>query len=255
MTQAEARECDGELVARLKAGERAAVVAVMRRHNRRLYRLLRAIMGNDPEIEDVLQDAYVKAFTRIGELKEPERLSAWLARIAVNEARQRLRRRARADEVAGGLAAATAPDAAPGFGIVRHPDPEESAMRNEMRRILEGAIDGLSPALRAVFVLRAVEGLDTAETAELLDIPPETVKTRLHRARRALRVALEARAGEVLPAVYAFAGERCDRLVAAVLARLSAGVGARRSPGGGPSPRTGCRMLRAPDAPPARPAR
>ncbi|MBX6322058.1 MAG: RNA polymerase sigma factor [Rhodospirillaceae bacterium] len=212
------------LVARLKAGDIQALEAVMRQYNRRLYRLAWSVLRDPVEAEDVVQETYVRAFTRIGGFVGPRGFGAWLARIALNEARGRLRRGARQSN-AGLDEPAT--EAAMLFlnGGQGPLTPERLAASSELRAALESAIADLPDEFRSVFVLRAVEELSVAETAELLDIPPATVKTRLHRARALLQRRLQQQARQLLPELLSFAGARCDRIVAGVLARLAAGPG------------------------------
>jgi RNA polymerase sigma-70 factor (ECF subfamily) len=206
----------------VRAGDAAAFELIMRRHNQRLFRLARSVLRNAAEAEDVVQETYVRAFAKLDDFKGPGGFPAWLARIAYNEALGRVRGAERVvslhDYVSDG----------DGDGDVRHietmtsphPDPERLTGYGELRRLLEDAIDALPDDFRAVFVLRAVEGMSLAETAATLSIPPETVKTRLHRARLRLQEALGARFDALMPAAFEFAGARCDRIVAAVLARI-----------------------------------
>ena len=213
---------DRDLVERVRAGDVAAFELIMRRHNRRLFRLARSILRNSAEAEDVVQETYVRAYARLGEFVGPNGFPAWLGRIAVNEALGRVRGWGRVvsldDYVSG-------PDGDAEVRLIEtmrtpYPDPERLAGNGELRHLLEGAIDALPDDFRTVFVLRAVEGLSVAETAEMLSIPPETVKTRFHRARHRLQDTLGARFDALMPATFEFGGERCDRIVAAVLARL-----------------------------------
>jgi RNA polymerase sigma-70 factor (ECF subfamily) len=210
---ASAQSSDATVVARVRAGETDAFELIMRRHNQRLYRAIRAILGDPSETEDVLQETYVRAFTHLDQFQGRAQFATWLTRIAVHEALHRRKRRARfttlEDDFVNTLAS-------PGFG------PEHGATDGELRRFLEAAIERLPVDFRTVFVLREVEGLSTAETAESLDIPEETVKTRLHRARRQLQQQLDHRVGESVREVFAFGAERCDRVVAAVLRRITA---------------------------------
>ncbi|HLT01558.1 MAG TPA: RNA polymerase sigma factor [Geminicoccaceae bacterium] len=221
---------DHDLVERVRAGDAAAFELIMRRHNRRLFRLARSVLRNGAEAEDVVQETYVRAFARLDEFRGPDGFAAWLARIAYNEALGRVRVQDRVvslhDYVSGGdgdadvrhVDAMTSP----------HPDPERLTGQDELRRLLEGAIDALSDDFRAVFVLRAVEGMSVAETAEALSIPPETVKTRFHRARHRLQEHLGARFEALVPSAFEFGGARCDRIVEAVLARIGPALEARR---------------------------
>jgi len=197
----------------VRAGERSLFEIIMRRYNQRIYRAVRAITGNDGEAEDVMQDAYVRAYAHLDQFAGRASFATWLTRIAVHEALARRRHGKRfvdLDDVMPTLAF-------PGRG------PEQRATDRELGATLQEAIDELPPSFRTVFVLREAEGLSTAETAESLGIPPETVKTRLHRARSLLRHRLWARAGRLSGGVFEFGAGRCDRVVAAVLARIGAG--------------------------------
>ncbi len=216
-----AANSDRELVGRARARDPLAFELIMRRHNQRLYRLARALLRDPAEAEDVVQETYLRAFARLGDFVGPDGFGAWLGRIAVNEALGRLRRRAR-----------VVPFERPGAPVDQdalaalasdRPGPERLAANAELRRLLEQAIDGLPDDFRTVFMLRAVEGLGVAETAEVLSIPPATVKTRFHRARRLLQESLGSRLDALLPSTFEFAGRRCDRIVAGVLARLDEG--------------------------------
>lgn len=212
---------DAFIVGRIRQGDGAAFEIVMRRHNQMLFRLARSIVRNDAEAEDVVQETYVRAFSRLGDFAGASRLSTWLARIAINEALGRLRHRRR-------FVAAPAPhdgdrpDAEDALATRRsdHPDPERLAASSELRRLLEQAIDDLPDGFRSVFMLRAVEQMSVAETAECLGLRPETVKTRFHRARLLLQQALNARAAAATPDAFAFDGARCDRIVENVLLRV-----------------------------------
>jgi RNA polymerase sigma-70 factor (ECF subfamily) len=204
---------DATIVARVLAGETALFELIMRRYNRRLFRLARAVLREDAEAEDALQDAYVQAYLNLGQFAGRAQFSTWLTRIVLNQALRRARQRGRLAALDGGAAAREGSfvDA-----------PEQRAAQSELRQALESAVDELPEVYRTTFVLRDIEGLDTAETADCLGIPGETVKTRLHRARALLRVSLTERLGEVARDAFSFAGERCDRVVHRVLARLPA---------------------------------
>jgi RNA polymerase sigma-70 factor (ECF subfamily) len=211
---------DEEVVERVKDGHRDLFEILMRRHNQRLYRAVRSILRDEAETEDVLQDAYVRAFTHLDQFLGRARFATWLTRIAVNEALYRQKRGRRL--VAIDALAHRLESPAPG--------PENRASNGELREALGVSIDRLSEDFRTVFVLRDVEGLSTAETAESLAIPEETVKTRLHRARRQLRghveeqlrkTIVEQELGKTMREVFAFGSARCDRLVAAVLLRIA----------------------------------
>jgi len=202
---------DAELVRRIRGGETALFELVMRRYNQRLFRLLRSLLRDEAEAEDVLQDAYVRAYAHLGQLEQPERLASWLTHIAVHEAKARLRRRGRfADVKEGPLRAVPSPSS----------DPEQEMLGKQLQRVLISAIDDLPVGYRTVFVLRDVEGMSTAEVSESLRVSEQAVKMRLHRARAALRQVLFDRVGAAALPPFAFAGDRCDRIVAGVLARL-----------------------------------
>ncbi len=204
---------DAQLLALMRRGEPAAFAALMRRNNRRLYRLARSIVRDEAEAEDVVQETYVRALSHLDEFRGEASLTTWLARIAANEALGRLRRRRPTVD----LAQAENVVPLPGVGAI---NPESAAARREVRRVIERAVDALPANFRTVFMLRAVEQMSIEETAALLEIPPETVKTRFHRANRLLRQALTAEFGAILDDAFPFAGARCDALMARVLARL-----------------------------------
>ncbi len=207
---------DEEVVRRVRAGERELFEILMRRYNQRLYRVARSILKDEAEAEDVMQQAYVNAYTHLGQFADRARFSTWLTRIAVYEALGRLRRRRRVREVdVDSETEGTGATLASG-----QPNPEQQALSGELRRLLETAVDALPGNSRAAFVLREVEGLSTAEAAECLGVREDVVKTRLHRARLLLRKELSERAGIVRQDAFAFHASRCDRVVAAVLARL-----------------------------------
>jgi RNA polymerase sigma-70 factor (ECF subfamily) len=206
---------DEQVVERVLHGETALFEILMRRHNQRLYRAARAIVRDDGEAEDVIQEAYVRAFAHLDQFAGRAAFSTWLTRIAVHEALARVRRRGRfvalEDEETDGSEMTTFRSSA---------DVEQHAATHELGRVVEAAIDTLPDAFRAVFILRQVEEMSTAEAAAVLDIPEETVKTRLHRARGLLRKSLEQWTGEAARSAFAFGSARCDRVVAAVLARI-----------------------------------
>jgi RNA polymerase sigma-70 factor (ECF subfamily) len=210
---------DEVLAARARAGERSAFELLMRRNNRRVYRTVRSVLRDGAEVEDVMQEAYVSAFAHLDQFEGTARFSTWLCRIAYNEALARVRRRGRFVSVD-----ASREDTMPEVSKATGPDPERTAADREIARVLESAIDRLPDIYRGVLVLRQIDGLGVAETATVLGVAEEVVKTRLHRARALLREALEERIGAQLDATYAFGAQRCDRLVGAVLARLDAGM-------------------------------
>ena len=217
-----ASRSDIDLAALAHGGSGAAFREIMQRNNQRLYRLARSVVRNDHEAEDVVQEAYCRAFAALGTFRGESSLSTWLSRIAINEALSRRRRQKANVE----LEAVEEAQCRPGAEVIAFPlmspqsAPERAAAQMEMRRTLEQAIDGLPEAFRVVFALREVEGLSTLETADLLGIRHETVKTRLHRAKHILKESLERRMGEVLTEAFPFGSVRCARLTAAVLERL-----------------------------------
>jgi RNA polymerase sigma-70 factor, ECF subfamily len=213
---------DPEVVERVRAGDVDLFEVLMRRYNQKLYRAARSVFPNDPsEAEDVVQDAWVRAFEHLDQFEGRAQLSTWLVRITLHEAWSRARRRRRL----GPLEDAAREEAAMET-TTAGPDPEKDAAALEMRGLLEEAVANLPETYRTVFVLRSIEDMTTEETAECLELSSDVVKTRLHRARGLLRRELLARAGTSVAALYPFAGARCDRIVAGVLARL-AGLKAR----------------------------
>ena len=215
-TSAQAPDSDDALVPRILAGESALFEHIMRRHNQRVFRAARAILNDDAEAEDVMQETYTRAFAHLSQFRGEAQLGTWLVRIAVHEAFARLRRRRR-------LAPLPPDDDVETLPMPDRPmpiDPEREANNAELRRLLERAIDELPETYRTVFVLREVEGLSTATTAECLGVSEEVVKTRLSRARLRLRDGLYERAGAQASSAFTFGAERCDRVVAAVLTRL-----------------------------------
>jgi RNA polymerase sigma-70 factor (ECF subfamily) len=213
------------LVELARGGHETAIREIVRRNNQRLFRVARSVLHDDSEAEDVVQAAYVKAFTHLVDFRAEARLSTWLTRIALNEAFARLRQRRR-------TVALDAAEEVGGAEIIEFPfmrrqaDPEEDMSRQEIGRLLASAVDGLPPDFRVVFVLRDVEGLSIEETAGHLGIKAGTVKTRLHRARRLLRTAIAAQVTGAFAALYPFDGARCAGMADAVLARLRAEPGA-----------------------------
>ena len=209
-----------ELAAQAARGDHAAFEALMRRYNRMLFRTARAILRDDAEAEDALQEAYLQAYRALGTFRGDAELSTWLARIVANEALQRLRKHARRAEIVPLQPAADA-ELEQVSDTQADKAPELGAARAEMRRLLESQIDALPDAYRAVFMLRAVEELSVEETAAVLHLEPATVRTRLFRARSMLREALAQKIDLACEDAFSFAGERCDRVVARVLARLN----------------------------------
>ena len=193
---------------------------IMRQYNQRLFRVARSILRDDADAEDALQDAYVQAYRKLDDFRGDAELSTWLTRIVINQALMRVRARRRQTVVvpfgdgrdAGAPALEVADDMAE--------SPSDATLRGEVRRVLEQRIDELPDAFRTVFVMREVEEMTARETADALGIPEATVRTRLFRARALLREALDRDVDTARGGVYGFDGARCDRIVAAVLARL-----------------------------------
>ena len=213
---------EGELVRLARNRDGAAFRAIMQRSNRRLYRIARAVVNNDSEAEDVVQEAYVRAFTGLKDFRGESSLATWLSRIVLNEAMGRLRRRRPTVDVAAMEGSPARQGALIPFPLAStEPDPERTIAQRQISALLESAIDELPEAFRTVLVARAVEGMSIEETAELFGLKPETVKTRLHRARHLLREALEKQIGPVLTDAFPFDGRRCERMTQAVLARIT----------------------------------
>ena len=211
---------DEELAHRVCAGETALFEVLMRRYNARVYRAVRALVRDEDEAEDVMQQAYVLAFTHLDQFQGSAKFSTWLIRIAVNEALQYLRKRSRLVAIDGG----SDDELEAGMKLLERntSDPERQTSERELSRLLESTIDALPVPYRMVLMLREVDGLSTAETAEVLSVSQDVVRTRLHRARALLRDELETRLGGQLEEVFSFQAPRCDRVVAAVMARLGA---------------------------------
>lgn len=210
---------DAELVRRALAREAAAFRAIMTRYNQRLYRIARSILRNDSDAEEALQEAWLSAFAKLSGFRGDAALSTWLSRIVINEALGRLRKRGRAATVPLSEDR-TAAEIIPFPMNTTSDDPERHMAQRQILQLVERATDSLPEAFRTVFVARAIEGLSVEETAELLGIRPETVKTRLHRARKLVRDRLEEQIGPVLLDAFPFAGRRCERVTLAVLKRL-----------------------------------
>ena len=213
---------ESRLAARIARHDHAAFEALMRQHNGKLFRVARAILRDDGEAEDALQDAYVDAYRHIGDFRGGSRLVTWLTRIVINHSLMRLRRQKR-DRVVVPIDRHRSDDRElPELDVPdrRSESPSDAALRGEIRRILERRIDELPVAFRTVFVMRDVEDMTVQETADCLSIPSATVRTRLFRARALLRQALERDIDTATLDVFGFAGARCDRIVAAVLRQV-----------------------------------
>lgn len=207
---------EAALVDAARSGEEAAIRALIKANNQRLFRVARAVLRDDAEAEDVVQETYVRAFTRLSTFRGESAIATWLTRIALNEALGRRRRRRPTTDIAAIAGTASAE-------IIAFPgaSPETEAGRRQMHDMLAAAIDALPEPFRLVFVLREVEELDIAETAALLGIKAETVKTRLFRARRLIRGELEKKLAQAFSDIFPFDGTRCERLADRVIAALA----------------------------------
>ncbi|HEU4983058.1 MAG TPA: RNA polymerase sigma factor [Acidobacteriaceae bacterium] len=223
----ERAKCEGwtdlEVVERVKAGESALYEIIMRRYNQRLYRVARAILRDDGEAEDVMQDAYVRAYQHLGQYAGAAPFSTWLTRIAVNEALTRLKGRKRAQQ----LEDIDSNGDGPMYVADNSPDPEQNASVAELGHLLEQAVLDLPEHYRAVVMLRDIEEMSTAETAAALDLTEENVKLRLHRGRARAREWLFDRVGSQAKEAFPFMGVRCDRVVAMVFDKLQESDGVR----------------------------
>ena len=208
---------DEEVVARVLAGETGMFEVVMRRHNQRLYSVARAILRNDGEAEDVMQDAYVRAYEHLNQFAGRAKFSSWLTRIAVHKALARQRRGNRYQELEP--MSEREGDPMDRFASLT-PNPEQQASNSEIRRLLEEAVDNLPDSYRTVFMLRDIEEMSTTDAADVLEITEENVKVRLHRARALLRKSLYARAGMQKNEAFNFHAIRCDRVVKNVFERI-----------------------------------
>ena len=216
---------DAALASRAGAGDAAAFAQLMRRYNRRLFRMARSLLRDTAEAEDALQEAYLSAYRAIGGFRGEASLATWLTRVVANECTARLRKHARRDNIVPMVSVQDLemPEEMPMPTDAHDPDPgrpEQAFERAELRALLERRIDALPEVFRAVFVLRCVEELSVEETAACLGVPEATVRTRLFRARSLLRESLAQDIDLAERDVFAFDGERCDRMVAGVLGRL-----------------------------------
>jgi RNA polymerase sigma-70 factor (ECF subfamily) len=202
------------------AQDARAFEEIMRKHNRMLFRTARAILRDDAEAEDALQEAYVQAYNSMQTFRAESKLSTWLARIVANEALMRLRKETRRAEIVPIQSTATVQDIEQITDSDMNKAPDAAAERRQMRRVLESQIDALPDTYRTVFMLRAVEELSVEETAAVLDLPAATVRTRFFRARSMLRELLAQKIDVACEDAFSFAGARCDRIVANVLARI-----------------------------------
>jgi RNA polymerase sigma-70 factor (ECF subfamily) len=211
---------DDELVRRALARDEAAVRAILKANNQRLFRIARGILRNDAEAEDVVQETYVRALTHLEGFRGDSSLSTWLSRIAMNEAMGRLRGRKTSSEWNPEQQYRNEAEIIQFPASTTSDDPERSMAQREIQLVVERAIDELPQPFRLVFVTRVIEEMTVEETAKLLGLKPETVKTRLHRARSMLRENVERKIGPVVLEAFPFAGRRCERLTEAVLRRF-----------------------------------
>jgi RNA polymerase sigma-70 factor, ECF subfamily len=207
-------------VQRALARDPGAFRMIMQKNNRRLYRIARTILRNETDAEDAVQDAYVSAFANLASYRGESTLATWLSRIVMNEALGRLRRKRRTVDLAALQHQRNEAE------IIQFPlstpndDPERTMAQRQILQLVEQATDNLPEAFRLVFVTRVIEGMSVEETSELLGIKPETIKTRLHRARQLVRDQLEREIGPVLMDAFPFDGRRCMRMTEAVMKRL-----------------------------------
>jgi RNA polymerase sigma-70 factor (ECF subfamily) len=212
---------DVQLVQLARQRDGTAFRTIMQRHNRRLYRMARSVVLNDSEAEDVVQEAYIRAFINLDQFRGESSLATWLSRIVLNEALGRLRRRRPIVDL--GTIENRAPSQIIPFPAAQL-DPERAIAQREIQRLVEQAIDELPEAFRIVLVARIIEDMSIEETAELFGLRAETVRTRLHRARALLRVALKQHIDSALTDAFPFAGQRCARTTSAVLQRFGLAV-------------------------------
>jgi len=215
---------DSELVRRVASKDHEAFTVLMRRHNRMLYRAARSILKNEAEAEDAVQEAYMQAYRAMGTFRGDAKISTWLVRIVVNESITRLHKHARRAEIIRLDGEESQPDLQSSEDSMNESSPEQperAAVRSETRRLLETKIDELPDVFRAVFVLRGVEEMSVEDAAIALDIPEATVRTRFFRARGLLRESLSREIDIAHGDAFSFAGARCDRIIANVMARLA----------------------------------
>jgi RNA polymerase sigma-70 factor (ECF subfamily) len=213
---------DMDIVKRVLDGDTAGFELIMRRYNRRLFRIARSVLRNDADAEDVVQDAYIRAYEHLPGFEGKGAFSAWLARIALNEALGRLR----GADAARNRISFDDPEESEEANYMANlistlPSPEQNTARGEVRHLLEAAIDALPDAYRMTFIMCGVEEMSVAETADCLEVEPATVKTRYHRARNILRQQLSGLVDSTAGEAFSFDGERCDRIVSGVFLRLA----------------------------------
>jgi RNA polymerase sigma-70 factor (ECF subfamily) len=218
---------DFDLARLCAARNRGAIHHVISSNNQRMFRAAWSILRNRAEAEECVQAAYLAAFAAIGTFEGRSALSTWLTRIVVNEALGRLRRRKPAADLSLFDNIASTQD---DTGIVpfplaaSQPDPERAMAQTEIQTMLEKAIDALPDAFRVVLVARVIEEMSVEETADLYGLKPETVKTRLHRARTMLRENLEQKFGPMLTNTFPFGGQRCERMADRIIERLTGSI-------------------------------
>ncbi len=215
-------EPKSELIAQLKARDHQAFEMLIRTYNQRLFRIARSIVREDMEAEDIVQEAYIKVFTRLDSFMGPNGLGSWLARITANLAIDRVRKLKRTDRLVNDLLESCSTGSGPSSldATQDSTTPERQAAMSQIRALLEREIDHLPDGFREVFVLRMVEELSTEETSHILDIPEATVNSRLHRARAKLQNSIKTQLTKASLNVFPFAGARCDRITAHVLGQL-----------------------------------
>jgi RNA polymerase sigma-70 factor (ECF subfamily) len=202
---------DEEVVLRVRAGETSLYELLMRRYNQRLFRVIRSVILDDGEAEDVLQDAWVRAYEHLEQFENRASFATWVTKIALYESLARVRKEKRFKTFEEGEMSMDRSNA---------DNPEEQTLRNELSEALRSAVDRLPETYRSVFVLRDVEGMSTDETAQCLELSAEAVKTRLHRSRAMLRRDLQAQFGPLTAGLHPFMGHKCDRTVARVMERI-----------------------------------
>jgi len=217
-----AKPSEQELLTRATAGDGDAFGALMRIHNQLLFRTARSILSSDAEAEDAVQEAYLRAWRALAAFRADSRLATWLVRIVTNEALGRVRRRSA--DIIPLEAALISDDTGTQAALTAAPErePEPTALRAQLRTVMEARIDRLPESFRTVFMLRAVEEMSVEDVAAALDIPEATVRSRFFRSRGLLREALASEMDLALGEVFSFDGARCDRIVAQVMARASA---------------------------------
>lgn len=218
-----APRADDDLVARARSGDHAAFEAIMRRHNRLLFRAARGVVSDDAEAQDVVQESYLRAFTRLDAYRGDAALGTWLARIAINVAMDSLRKKGRSVQIddAKDLSGEVLTENFMSTNATDRESPDAAAERGEMRDLLQSAIGRLPPIYRSVFILRAVEEVSVDEAAFCLQVSDAVVKTRYLRARSMLRDMIGAQVETQAPTAFQFAGARCEAVVNYVLAELS----------------------------------